>query len=73
MDRFPELLPEVRDVNISKRNVMFGVGIVENAYDETALIEVVPAERLATREPELQAMAKRNDAAASSSTKSTCW
>jgi hypothetical protein len=58
MDRFPELLPQIRDVNIAKRNVLFGVGIVENAYDETALIEIVPAEQLAKREPELQAMAK---------------
>ncbi len=59
MDRFPELLPKVRDVNISKRNVLFGVGIVENAYDETAHIEIVLAQQLATREPELQTMAKR--------------
>ena len=58
MDRFPELLPQIREVNISQRNVIFGVGIVENAYDETAHIEIVPAEKLKTREPELQAMAK---------------
>jgi len=58
MDRFPELLPQIRDLNIAKRNVLFGVGIVENAYDETALIEIIPAEQLAKREPELQAMAK---------------
>jgi len=58
MDRFPELLPKIRDVNIGQRNVLFGVGIVENAYDETALIEVIPADQLATREPQLQAMAK---------------
>ncbi len=60
MDRFPELLPNVRDVNIRARNVLFGVGIVENAYDETAHIEIVPADRLAAREPELQAMAKQH-------------
>lgn len=59
MDRFPDLLPAVRQVNITRRPVLFGVGIVENAYDETAHIELVPAELLATREPELQAMAKR--------------
>jgi acyl-CoA synthetase (AMP-forming)/AMP-acid ligase II len=59
MDRFPELLPQIRDVNISRRNVLFGVGVVENAYDETALIEAIPADALATREPELQALAKR--------------
>ncbi len=59
MDRFPELLPQIREVNISNRNVIFGVGIVENAYDETAYVEIIPAEKLKTREPELQAMAKK--------------
>jgi hypothetical protein len=59
MDRFAELLPQIRDVNISKRNVLFGVGIVENAYDETTLIEAIPAPALAAREPELQALSKR--------------
>ncbi|MEO8627222.1 MAG: lactate racemase domain-containing protein [Betaproteobacteria bacterium] len=60
MDRFPELLPAIRDVNIGARNVLFGVGIVENAYDETAVIEIVPAEKLASREPELQSIAKKS-------------
>jgi hypothetical protein len=59
MDRFPDLLPQIRDVVIDNGNVLFGVGIVENAYDETALVEVVPSEHLATREPELQALAKQ--------------
>ncbi len=60
MDRFPELLPQIREMNISKRNVIFGVGVVENAYDETAYIEIIPAEKLKTREPDLQVMAKKN-------------
>jgi hypothetical protein len=59
MDRFAELLPQIRDVNITARNVLFGVGIVENAYDETALVEAIPAQALSTREPELQALSKR--------------
>jgi len=59
MDRFPELLPKIRDVHLAHRNVLFGVGIVENAYDETAHVELVPAEQLATREPVLQDMAKQ--------------
>jgi hypothetical protein len=58
MDLFPELLPRIRDVNAQARNVLFGVGIVENAYDETALIEIIPAERMGEREPDLQAQAK---------------
>jgi len=59
MDRFPELLPQIRDVVIGACNVLFGVGIVENAYDETALIEIIPANQLAAREPQLQALAKQ--------------
>src|SRR5258708_36894975 len=59
MDTFPALLPKVRDVNLATRNVLFGVGIVENAHDQTAAIEVIPAERIAEREPVLQEMAKK--------------
>jgi hypothetical protein len=59
MDTFPTLLPKVRDVNIAQRNVLLGIGIVENAHDQTALIEAIPAGQIATREPVLQEMAKR--------------
>jgi hypothetical protein len=59
MDRFPELLPQIRDVLMGARSVLFGVAIVENAYDETALVELIPGERLGVREPELQALAKQ--------------
>lgn len=59
MDTFPTLLPKVRDVNLAKRNVLLGVGIVENAHDQTAVIEVMPASQIATREPILQEIAKR--------------
>ncbi|MGI8860590.1 MAG: lactate racemase domain-containing protein, partial [Rubrobacteraceae bacterium] len=33
--------------------VLFGVGIVENAYEETAIIEAIPPEKVAEREAEL--------------------
>jgi lactate racemase-like protein len=33
--------------------VLFGVGIVENAYEETAMIEAIPPERVVEREAEL--------------------
>ncbi len=59
MDTFPTLLPKVRDVNLAKRNVLLGVGIVENAHDQTAVVEVMPAGQIATREPVLQEIAKR--------------
>ena len=60
MDTFPTLLPKVRDVNIKARNILFGVGIVENAYDQTAAIELIAAENIGKREPFLQEMAKKN-------------
>lgn len=60
MDMFPWLLPQIRDVNINQRNVLFGVGIVENAFDQTAVIEIIPAEEIADKEPELQKLAKEN-------------
>ncbi len=33
--------------------ILFGVGIVENAYEETAIIEAIPPEKVAEREAEL--------------------
>jgi len=60
MSMFPTLLPQIREVNIKARNILFGVGIVENAYDQTAAIEIIPAEEIGAREPALQEMAKRN-------------
>jgi hypothetical protein len=59
MDTFPELLPKVRDVQLKTRPVLFGVGIVENAYDQTARIEILPAQTIALREPALQQLAKQ--------------
>lgn len=59
MDAFGELLPKAARFIMSKKNFLIGVGMVENAADETALIEAVPAEQLWEREPVLQAKAKQ--------------
>jgi len=58
MDAFGHLLPDAARLIIAKKNILMGVAMVENAADETALIEAVPVEQIFTREPELQAMAK---------------
>jgi hypothetical protein len=58
MDRFIDLLPDAARLIMSKTNFLFGLGMVENAHDETALVEAVTAEDLFTREAELQASAK---------------
>ena len=58
MDMFGELLPKTAKFIMSKANFIFGVGMVENAADETAIIEVVPQEQVFDREPVLLAKAK---------------
>jgi hypothetical protein len=58
MDKFGELLPAAARLIMAKKSFLLGVAMVENAADETALIEVVPAEQTFDREPVLQAKAK---------------
>ena len=58
MDAFKELLPETARVIMSKKPFLFGVGLVENAKDELAVIEAIPAETLFDREPQLLSRAR---------------
>ena len=46
-------MPEVAEVVLSKVNIICGVAIVENAYEQTALIEAIPVESIMQREGEL--------------------
>lgn len=50
---FSEMIDSVADVVLKKCGVIGGLAILENAEDETAMIEAVPPERFAEREPEL--------------------
>ena len=54
---FMEIITAVAASVISKCRVVAGLAIVENAYDETALIEAVPPERFLEREKELLKLA----------------
>lgn len=45
---------------LSKTPVLFGVGTVENAYDQIAEIKAVPAKNLITEDQRLQLSAKKN-------------
>ncbi|MBX9630723.1 MAG: nickel-dependent lactate racemase [Burkholderiales bacterium] len=58
MDAFGELLPIAARLIMAKKNFLIGVAMVENAADETAIIEAVPGEQVFDREPVLQAKAK---------------
>jgi len=58
MDTFIDLLPKACAEIISKKNILFGVGLVENAADETSIAEIVHVENIFSREIELQKIAK---------------
>jgi hypothetical protein len=44
---------------VSKAPIAFGLALVENAYDELAVIEAVPPEQIETREERLLVLARR--------------
>lgn len=47
------LIPASAAVILEKNNLIAGIGIVENALDETAIIEIVPPEQIPAREKRL--------------------
>lgn len=53
-----EFVPEMANLMINKLPILCGVALVENAYDETCRVEVLPAGEIYDREVELQAEAK---------------
>lgn len=57
-EQFGQVVPEVGKLVLEKTKTLFGVAILENAYDETARIELVSASRIIEREPELLQEAK---------------
>ena len=53
-----EFVVEMAKIKLKQCNILFGVATVENAYDQIALIEAVPAEKLIERDQELLPFAK---------------
>ena len=53
-------LPANARVVLENSNILFAIPTIENAYDETALIEAVPRDRIMEREPELLKFAFKN-------------
>ncbi len=58
-EAFEEMLPRMARIIMKKKPFLFGVGVVENAYEQIAQIEVIPAETLFEREPQLLTVARR--------------
>ncbi len=59
-DSFHELLPRVGKCFVDNAPMLFGLGIVENAYDNPMIIEAVRREDILSREKELLRIAKDN-------------
>lgn len=53
-------IEDLARVAIEKSNVIFGVGILENAYDETSKIVALPRDEILAREPGLLQEARGN-------------
>ncbi|MGA2960007.1 MAG: lactate racemase domain-containing protein, partial [Thermodesulfobacteriota bacterium] len=58
IDMFGELLPQLGQVVIDKAPVLFGLAIIENAYDHPARFEIVWKEEMVRREKDLLVEAK---------------
>lgn len=57
--RMADNVPAYAQVTLASGKVVLGVAVVENALDETCLIEAMAPERIPDREPELLEEAKR--------------
>ena len=56
---YRDVIPEIGGVILSKLPILFGLGIVENIYDETAVIRAVLPSRFIVEEKELLSLAKK--------------
>ncbi|HBP38267.1 MAG TPA: hypothetical protein DD640_05920 [Clostridiales bacterium] len=63
LPQMSDTIRRVARVTLSQANILFGLGIIENAFHGTARIEAIPASRIEAEEPPLLLEAKRNIAA----------
>lgn len=52
------LIEEIASYTLPRSNIVFGLGILENAYDETCELHAIPAEKILEEEPVLLRRAK---------------
>lgn len=53
-----DYMPKVAEVVFETKKILMGIGIVENAFEDTAEIEVIPVEKIPEREEELLVFSK---------------
>lgn len=59
MDIFPQVLPKAATEIMKHVNFLFGVGMIEDAFDQTAIVEAVLGDNLVAREMELLVKSKQ--------------
>lgn len=52
-------MPAVAQILFATGKILMGIGLVENAFEETALLEAIPVERIPEREKELLVVSKK--------------
>ncbi|HET7657919.1 MAG TPA: DUF362 domain-containing protein [Bacillales bacterium] len=58
-DKMAEVIPAIAKVSLEKTNIIGGIAIVENAYDETSVIRGIPTGNIFEEEKELQELSKK--------------
>lgn len=56
--QFESMIPEAAQIYLEKTNILFGIGIVENAVEDILQIELVPPAKLLERDAALLELAK---------------
>ncbi|MDI7260554.1 MAG: lactate racemase domain-containing protein [Thermodesulfobacteriota bacterium] len=56
---YREVIPEIGRIILERLPILLGVGIVENIYDETAMVQAIPPSQFLVEEKRLLAEAKR--------------
>ncbi len=57
--KFGHVVPSFARITLASGKVLFGIGIVENSFDETCRIEAIPCAEIESREPQLLDEARR--------------
>jgi hypothetical protein len=57
---FHEVLPKAAEILLDKLPILFGLAILENAFDELMHLEIIPKAQIMAREKELLEIAKRS-------------
>ena len=58
--QFAEIIEETASIILKNAPIGFGVAVLENAYDQTYMVEAIPASNFIAREKELVQIAKGN-------------